>query len=161
LRNKRTAAHPEQQRRLRRAAASFYRRAVRSPLHSFPIRGHLLRAALAALVLGSSSWCVSCADEGEDAFDELALRGSVVDDLTDRGLSGAAVVFVSDTLDESRTVTDGDGHFQMKVELAAQVRLGHVYAEAEGYQPSPRLSVFFDGTERTTELRLRPLVGGE
>lgn len=98
----------------------------------------------------------ACQDEAEGVVDERALSGRVLDDLSGSGVSGATVVFVSDTLDETRTVTDGHGRFEMTVELTAQVRLGHLYAEAAGYQRSPRVSIFFDGTERSAELRLRP-----
>lgn len=117
--------------------------------------GRFAWALTAAVFLGA------CGEEDDGVFDERALRGSVVDDLTDRGISGVTVVFVSDTLDETRTVTDGDGRFEMAVELSAMVRLGHLYAEANGYQRSPRLSIFFDGTERSAELRLRALVSDD
>jgi hypothetical protein len=109
-----------------------------------------------AAALASTAGLSGCAAEDSQAPEsELALEGSVRDDLTGKRLSGARVIFVSDTLDETEARSEGDGHFSMIVEVREGERFGTLHAERDGYQKSPAQTVYFDGTARTVELRMR------
>lgn len=80
----------------------------------------------------------------------------MIDEFTKDGLGGAKVRFVSDTLDEAETVTEGDGRFTIDVEVPEGVRFGTLEASREGYNDSKQVSVYFDGTAPRAELVLRP-----
>jgi len=102
-------------------------------------------------------WLVcACAQDDVGTPDEFMIEGAVRDDLSDRGVSGAKVVFVSDALDRSETISESDGRFSLRVELADGVRFGTLEASREGYANSPKSSVYFDGTAPRHELRIRP-----
>ena len=106
--------------------------------------------------LGLFLLCACAEDEAFGADDEFMIEGTVQDDFTGRGLSGAKVVFVSDALDRSETFSEGEGRFTLRVELADGVRFGTLEASRDGYAKSPKTSVYFDGTAPRHELRLRP-----
>jgi hypothetical protein len=65
------------------------------------------------------------------------------------------LVFVSDTLDTTDVRSDGNGHFAMTVEVREGVRFGTLHGELTGYQKSAAHTVYFDGTARTVDLRMR------
>ncbi len=77
------------------------------------------------------------------------------DDLSSHPVSGAKVVFVSDTLDTTETHSDGNGHYVLEVTVREGVNFGTLQASLSGYQTSPKATVFFDGTARTVDMRLR------
>lgn len=113
-------------------------------------------AAFAFAVASCAAVNFGCASDGATSVEsDFALEGSVRDDLTDKALSGARVVFVSDTLDRTDTRTDGHGHYAMTVTVRDGVRLGTVQAEHSGYRKSAAQTVYFDGTARVVNLRLR------
>lgn len=85
-----------------------------------------------------------------------AIEGVVRDEFTKKGLSGAKVHFVSDTLDDAETVTGSEGTFTLNVRLTAGVRFGMLSASRDGYSAGKQQSVYFDGTALTAELLLRP-----
>jgi hypothetical protein len=98
----------------------------------------------------------ACAQDEVGAVDEFTIEGTVQDDFTSRGVSGAKVEFVSDTLDRAETITESDGRFTLHVELADGVEFGTLEASRSGYTNSPKASVYFDGSAPRAELRMRP-----
>lgn len=101
--------------------------------------------ALSLVLLGA------CGDNSPaDAFE---LSGYVRDSTTEGGISGATVVFVSDTLFVAETETDGDGFYEMVVETDRP--FGQVRAIADGFTEG-ETTVFFDSPSRRVDLRLRP-----
>lgn len=121
------------------------------------LRGVIARALGLPLALALCACAAfGCAsDDGASVDSDFALEGSVRDDLTDDPLSGAKVIFVSDTLDTTETRTDGRGRYAMTVTVREGVRLGTLHAEHSGYETSPAQTVYFDGTARVVHLRLR------
>jgi hypothetical protein len=81
------------------------------------------------------------------------LSGVVSDERTGDPISGARVVFTSDTLYTAETTTNGDGVYRFIVETDHP--FGQVRAEAGGYVPNER-SVYFDGADRRLDIQLRP-----
>jgi hypothetical protein len=103
------------------------------------------------------STVLSCASDDEaEAFGEHDIEGTVSDEFTKKAVSGAKVTFVSDTLDEAETTSDGNGRFELRVEVPEGVRFGTIGASRAGYADSPRISVYFDGSAIRTELKMRP-----
>ena len=98
----------------------------------------------------------ACAGDEADAFSDHDIEGVVSDEFTDRGISGAKVTFVSDTLEKTEVVSEEDGRFVLHVEVPAGVRFGTISASRSGYADSAKQSVYFDGTALRAELRLRP-----
>jgi uncharacterized protein YfaS (alpha-2-macroglobulin family) len=92
---------------------------------------------------------LGCSDE---VTTEVELSGLVLDLETGAPIEGAAVTFRSDVLETASATTDSDGHYEMTI--LTQVALGHVRAEAGGYQAAQR-SVFFDTPTRRIDLSLR------
>ena len=90
------------------------------------------------------------------ATSEFALGGTVIDERSRAGIGAAQVTFTSDTLDETQATTDGEGRFSMVVSVSQNVRFGTLRVEREGYLNLSETTVYFDGTERTVELVLRP-----
>jgi hypothetical protein len=111
------------------------------------------------LSLGLIALCglFACAgDDGGEAFGEHDVEGTVQDEFTSRGISGAKVSFVSDTLDRAETTSEQDGRFVLHVELPEGVRFGTLEAARAGYADSAKASVYFDGSALRLELKLRP-----
>jgi hypothetical protein len=108
---------------------------------------------LLILLLGALAACVG--DESSAETDR-ALEGTVRDERADRGISGATVRFVSDTLDRAETTSDSDGRFSLFVQVRDGVRFGTLQASHAGYTDGPKQSVYFDGTEIDIDLALRP-----
>jgi hypothetical protein len=98
----------------------------------------------------------SCASDEGEAFGEHDIEGTVQDEFSNKGVSGAKVTFVSDTLDRAETTSDSDGRFVLHVEIPEGVRFGTIRASRSGYADSPKASVYFDGSAIRTELRIRP-----
>jgi hypothetical protein len=108
--------------------------------------------------LGLIAFCsFACAagDTGQ-AFGDHDIAGTVQDEFTSRGISGAKVSFVSDTLDRAEATSDQDGSFVLRVEVPEGVRFGTLQASRAGYADSAKASVYFDGSALRTELKLRP-----
>lgn len=100
---------------------------------------------------------LSCASDDEaEAFGEHDIEGTVLDEFTNRGISGAKVTFVSDALDRAETTSESEGRFVLRVEVAEGVKFGTIGATKAGYVDSPKISVYFDGSALRTELKLRP-----
>jgi hypothetical protein len=106
-------------------------------------------------VLGLVALC-ACADDEDAVRGDHDVEGVVQDEFTQRGIVGAKVTFVSDTLDKAETTSEQDGRFKLEVELPAGVRFGTIEATHSGYADSPRATVFFDGAAIRTELKMRP-----
>ncbi len=98
----------------------------------------------------------ACAEGSGGAVDDRTIEGVVLDDYSERGVSGAKVTFVSDALDRAETTTQSDGSFELRVELTAGVLFGTLAASRDGYAGSGQESVYFDGSSPRMELRLRP-----
>jgi hypothetical protein len=111
-------------------------------------------SVLGFLALSILTACAS--DDEAEAFGEHDIEGTVSDEFTKKGLSGAKVTFVSDTLDEAETTSESDGRFVLRVEVPEGVRFGTIRATRAGYADSPRISVYFDGSAIRTELKMRP-----
>ncbi len=105
------------------------------------------RLALVAVVL-----LCGCGEGPPTSAFELA--GFVRAAGTETAVSGARVRFVSDTLYEVETTTNGDGFYEMTVETDAP--FGQVRAEHAEYQPR-ETTVFFDSPSRRVDLIVRPL----
>jgi hypothetical protein len=109
---------------------------------------------LLLVLLACGAW--SCAqDDGASVAERFALEGRVLDDDTGHPISGAKLTFISDTLDRTETRSDGDGHYEMAPKLRAGVLFGTLRVEHEGYVTSPAQTVYFDGTARAVDVRLR------
>ena len=109
------------------------------------------RRALLTLVC---SFFVGCAEEAPtDAFE---LSGYVTERDGGAPVSGARVIFTSDTLYTAETTTNDDGLYEMVVETDRP--FGQVRAEAAGYENEER-SVFFDSPSRRLDLTLRSASG--
>lgn len=103
------------------------------------------------------SGVLACAgDDDGEAFSDHDIEGTVQDELTSRGLTGAKVTFVSDTLDRAEATSENDGRFVLHVEVADGVRFGTIEASRDGYTDSAKASVYFDGSALRVELKLRP-----
>lgn len=113
-----------------------------------------MKVALIGLIACGLIACAS--DDDVEAFGEHAIEGTVQDELTSRGLTGAKVTFVSDTRDAAEAISGNDGRFVLHVELPEGVRFGTIEASHAGYADSAKASVYFDGTALRTELKLRP-----
>jgi len=98
----------------------------------------------------------ACAEDESATETERTIEGNVRDERSDRGISGAAVEFVSDTLDRAQTRSDSDGQFTLFVQVRDGVRFGTLEASHERYEDSASRSVYFDGTELNIDLQLRP-----
>jgi len=98
----------------------------------------------------------ACEEDGGGAVDDRTIEGQVLDDYTERGVSGAKVTFVSDALDRAETTTQSDGSFELRVELTTGVLFGTLEASRDGYAASGKESVYFDGSAPRMELRVRP-----
>lgn len=107
------------------------------------------------ILLGFCALC-ACGGDDDEAFDDHEIQGTVVDEFTSRGLTGAKVSFVSDALDSANAVSEKDGKFTLRVEVSDGVRFGTLEASRDGYADSPKVSVYFDGSALRAELRLRP-----
>ncbi len=92
--------------------------------------------------------------ESATATDRFELSGYVQDQTSGRGVGGARVQFVSDTLFEAETQTNGDGFYEMVVETDRP--FGQVQATADGYDPEDA-TVFFDTNRRRLDIRLRAM----
>lgn len=102
------------------------------------------------------STALSCAGDDEaEAFGEHDIEGTVQDEFTKRGISGAKVTFVSDTLDQAEAVSESEGRFVLRVEVADGVRFGTLSASKAGYSDSPTVSVYFDGSALRATLKMR------
>jgi hypothetical protein len=100
--------------------------------------------------------CAGCVAGQEQApVSQYTLEGNILDDLSDDALAGAKVVFVSETLDKTQTRSDDRGHYAMDVEIRDGVNFGTLRAERAGYQNSIAHTVYFDGTVRKVDVRLR------
>lgn len=110
------------------------------------------------LGLGLIALCglLACASDDSEAFGDHDIEGTVQDEFASRGISGAKVTFVSDTLDRAETTSEQDGRFVLRVELPEGVRFGTLEASRAGYAASAKASVYFDGSALRTELKLRP-----
>lgn len=100
--------------------------------------------------------CFSLACGDDSPAEAFELSGYVRDATTEDGISGADVVFVSDTLFIAETETDGDGFYEMVVETDRP--FGQVRANADGFSEG-ETTVFFDAPSRRVDLRLRPASG--
>jgi hypothetical protein len=99
---------------------------------------------------------VACAgDDSDEPVSDFEIEGRVVDDLDGDPISGAEVIFVSDTLDETTTRTDGDGHYFMVTTVRVGVSYGTLHAEHPSFRDGAEQTVYFDGTTRTVDLQLR------
>jgi hypothetical protein len=98
----------------------------------------------------------ACGSEEDEARSDHAIEGTVIDEFTKAGLSGATVRFVSDTLDEAETISESGGRFRLAVQVPEGVRFGTLEASRDGYNDSKQLSVYFDGSAPRAELLLRP-----
>jgi hypothetical protein len=110
-------------------------------------------------LLGSIALCGLFACAGDDqaaAFGDHDIEGTVLDEFSAHAISGAKVVFVSDTLDRAETTSDQSGRFVLHVEVPEGVRFGTIEASRTGYADSAKASIFFDGSALRTELKLRP-----
>jgi hypothetical protein len=99
---------------------------------------------------------LACGTDEGAAQSDHDIEGTVIDEFTQHGLSGATVRFVADTLEEAETVSESDGHFTLRVEVSEGVRFGTLEASRDGYADSKQLSVYFDGSALRAELALRP-----
>jgi hypothetical protein len=111
-------------------------------------------AFLAALIAFSGVF--ACAGDEGEAFSDHDIEGTVQDEFTSHGITGAKVTFVSDTLDRAETTTGNDGTFVLHVEVPDGVRFGTIEASGAGYADSAPASVYFDGSALRVELKLRP-----
>jgi len=109
-----------------------------------------LRALLALIAV------CACADDEAATLSDHDIAGVVRDEYSDHGVSGAKVVFVSDTLERFETLSEGDGQFTLRVEVPQGVLFGTIEASHSGYSDSAAQSVYFDGTAPRVELRIRP-----
>lgn len=107
------------------------------------------------LLLAVIALC-ACGGDDADAFSDHDIEGVVMDEFTDKGIAGAKVTFVSDTLEKSEALSEKDGRFVLHVEVPSGVRFGTIAASRSGYADSAQQSVYFDGTALRAELRLRP-----
>lgn len=98
----------------------------------------------------------SCGGGDDEAFDDHEIEGTVVDEFTSRGISGAKVQFVSDARERADAVSRKDGKFTLHVEVSDGVRFGTLEASHDGYTDSAPVSVYFDGSALHTQLKLRP-----
>jgi hypothetical protein len=98
----------------------------------------------------------ACGSAEDEAQSDHAIEGTVLDEFSKDGLSGARVRFVSDTLDEAETISEADGRFTLAVRVPQGVRFGTLAASRDGYSGSKQLSVYFDGSAPRAELLLRP-----
>ncbi len=113
--------------------------------------GHRLAPAVPLLLAIFSMACDGSAPM--DTF-ELSGRVTVLLESPDGGsqIAGARVLFVSDTLLATETVTDADGRYRMRV--VTDHPFGQVRAEAEGFLPS-ETTVLFDTPQRRVDIELR------
>ncbi len=113
-----------------------------------------------ALHVGALLWsCLAAAcssDTQPGDTSNYAVDGTVVDDRNGHGIAGAKVTFISDALDEASGLSDGSGHYSLVAPVRDGVHFGTLRASAAGYQDSAVQSVYFDGSEHSIELRLRP-----
>lgn len=114
-------------------------------------------ARLGPLILLASLALSACAQDESSAETERTIEGTVRDERSDRGISGARVEFTSDTLDRAETTSDSDGRFSLFVQVRDGVRFGTLEASHERYGDGTQQSVYFDGTELNIDLQLRPL----
>lgn len=98
----------------------------------------------------------ACAQDEVGATDDRTIEGVVLDEFTEQGIQGAKIEFMSDALDRAETISEGGGRFLLRAELTEGVRFGTLEASRDGYSRSPKISVYFDGSQLRTELRLRP-----
>jgi hypothetical protein len=111
-------------------------------------------AFLAGLIALSGMF--ACAGDDSEAFSDHDIEGTVLDEFTSRGLTGAKVTFVSDTLDRVEATSENDGRFVLHVEVPDGVKFGTIEASRDGYADSAKASVYFDGSALRVELKLRP-----
>ena len=114
--------------------------------------GHAARALLVGAALGVAA----CADAGDEAKSAFTIEGTVRDEYTERGVVGAKVHFVSDTLDRAETTSEADGRFELTANVHDGVEFGTIQAERAGYAASRKWTVFFDDSEHRIDLVLRP-----
>lgn len=108
-------------------------------------------------MLGLIALCGLGACGSDDAaFSDHDIEGTVQDEFTEHGITGATVTFVSDTLDRAETTSEKDGRFVLHVVVPDGVRFGTIEASHSGYSDSPKTSVYFDGSALRAELRMRP-----
>ena len=98
----------------------------------------------------------ACGSDEDAVFSDHAIEGTVIDEFTKSGVSGATVRFVSDTLDEAETVSESGGRFTLQVEVVQGVRFGTLSASRDGYEDSKQLTIYFDGSALRAELSMRP-----
>jgi hypothetical protein len=110
-----------------------------------------VRHAACALLLAPLALVSGCGDEDPHAA-VFELAGRVQDRSTGRGIGGADVRYVSDTLDEASTTSDGDGSYRLVIMTTTP--FGQVRADKAGWLPDER-TVFFDASPRRMDLRLR------
>jgi hypothetical protein len=113
-----------------------------------------LSTGLCAVFCASAGLC-GCGNAEARPVSEYEISGTVTDDLTGAAVGGALVTFVSDTLDETQAHCDGSGRYSMSVQVTEGEHFGTLHASAAGYEDSTPQSVYFDGTARTVDLRLR------
>ncbi len=113
-----------------------------------PALGHLVAASLVTLLLLSSS-----CDDGRDVAPDVARRvsGIVRDGLDGERLTGVRVRFVSDTLDEATSKSDGDGRYRIAV--LSDTDKGRLEASRQGYATRV-VSVYFDSTDVKLDIEL-------
>ena len=82
------------------------------------------------------------------------LTGRVLEVNSEAPVSGALVIFRSDTLYTNQDRTSGGGWYEMGIETDSP--FGQVRAEHPGYIPDEE-TVFIDTTQRRVDIRLVPL----
>ncbi len=113
-------------------------------------------AVIAGSLVGVAALLCACGSKTEQAqLSEYTVSGVVTDDLTGAAIDGAQVIFEADTLEQTDAHSDGKGHYSMLVQVTEGERFGTLHASAHGYQDSTPQTVYFDGTERVVDLRLR------
>jgi hypothetical protein len=112
--------------------------------------GH--RLAFWVPLLVGAAVATGCGDTNPTGSFELT--GRVLEVNTEEPVSGALVIFRSDTLYTNQDQTSGGGWYQMGIETDSP--FGQVRAEHPGYIPDEE-TVFFDGPQRRVDIRLVPL----
>jgi hypothetical protein len=107
-------------------------------------------------LVGMIALCDACG--GSDAVvTQYQISGRVIDARSGGAIAKAEVDFSSDALDHAETASDGNGHFELNVNVTDGVLFGTISASHADYQTPAAESVYFDDLPHVLTLELQPL----